>query len=128
MISPSSIRDITQSGDTVIAAADRGHFRFAAFADNIIHVAYYPTDKAQPLPMWGIEPRPDNAPGIVWEDTSKGWELTLAGISVQVNREDSSCMFNNDRGQPLTHLQMVGLTPIRLSGDQTFHEIGRAHV
>jgi len=119
MLAPQQITAVHAEGDSVLATADRGHFRFTAWGENIVHVAWFPTPRPTPLPMWGIEPRRPEAPGLDVEVRSGAWRLTTAQVQVDL-AADATCGFHRE-GEELARLQGVGLTPIHLSGEATYH-------
>ena len=121
MIAPSHIKNMHRDGMSIVAEADVGHFRFTAWADTILHVSYWPDASEEPLPMWGIRPRPDDAPPLELAATDDGWLLTMPRLRTRVRAGAAECVFADADGAHLTALKQVQMTPVRISGEETFH-------
>lgn len=121
MIFPTQIRSIQAENGTVRAETDAGHYRFTAWSDSIIHVCYWPDATEQELPLWGIQPRPEQAPDFQQTRLRDGWRLDTPGASITLNARAGECSFANGDGTHLTTLSQVRMVPVRISGEETFH-------
>ena len=121
MISPTAITDVRREGPGLLAVADTGQFRLTPWAEGIVHVSYTPGAKAPQLPMWGIEPRPAEAPVPELAASEAGWQMHLPGLAVRI-AANATLAFANAAGRELTTLKHVRLTPVHIGGEATFHQ------
>jgi len=119
MINPHHILSLEQQQDCLVLATEQGVIRIQSWSDAIVHVAYFPLGITA-LPHWGLEARPGSAPAFTLHEDEQGWNASLPGASLNISRDDLRIGFCDGQGHERTALRAIHLTPVCISGEQTF--------
>ena len=121
MIQPTAITAARLESPAVVLETDVGHYRLTPYGEGIVHVGWFAGERPTALAMWGMQPRPIDAPPAELSQTEDGWRVVLPELTITAARDGAGLGFCDAHGQPLTRLRTVGLTPVHICGEPTFH-------
>lgn len=120
MITPARILQYQLQGNMLQATCQNGTLCITPYADNILHIAYYPGEPV-PAPMWGIVASPDEKINVSLSENAESLLFALPGITAQICRNTGAVTFTDGAGKILTSLTNYALEPAQVLGEDTHH-------
>lgn len=124
MIKAEKIITSQMHANVLEAICRNGTLRITPYADNILHIAYYP-GKPIAAPMWGITAEPDPSVLAKCIEDADQIRLVCPGVSVKICRTSGAIFFYGAKDEPdgnfLTALTDYSLEPARVLGEDTWH-------
>ncbi len=120
MIQPTNIQSLSLQQDTLLLGLDHGIIRIQSWANDIVHIGYFP-DEAESLAHWGLEERPKNVPAFDVTETDTAWIAKLPQSTLIISKDAFRISFNDRNGKVLTTLTDIHMTQVNISGEETYH-------
>ena len=100
---------------------DRGLLQVAFFSERVVHCAFFPDNRARPLPQWGIcaRPAPDLNPVLRMDELQA--TLSTSVLRLVANLADGTITIGTIAGDVVLEGLGYEFEPALVSGESTFH-------
>jgi len=119
MIRPGRVESFSLSRSRVTFRCEGGVLQLTAYRENIVHVAFFPTEPVA-LDMWGIEATPETV-GLTIDEWGGRLVVATAAMSVAVHRASGLTTFLDAAGSKFLRAADCALEPTTVSGEPTHH-------
>lgn len=125
MAQPTRIVSSSFDSPRALLRCQEGLLSLTVYAPNVLHVAYFPGDRAVDLPMCGIVATPDSRvpaeAGATGQGDSATFRLRTAGLEARVDLATAQVAICRPDGDVLLRSRGFRLEPAVVSDEETFH-------
>jgi alpha-D-xyloside xylohydrolase len=118
--SPQRVVSFEHVNKELVLKCDVGLLVIKAYADNIIHVSYFPGMEKTALPFWGLGATPLD-PKYRIDSTVESLKLATSQLAVSVDRKTAQMTFLDPRQNVLLTSKQYYLKEAGVSGEATFN-------
>jgi alpha-D-xyloside xylohydrolase len=117
---PQRVISFEHANQELILKCDVGLLIVKAYADNIIHIRYYPGPEKKTLPLWGIGATP-TAPKYRVDSTLTAIRLSTAQLTISVDRKTAQITFFDQKQNIFLSSKQVQLKSVQVAGEATYN-------
>ena len=117
---PDTVLSSSMEKNALQAVCQNGTICITPYADNILHVAYYPNMPVATT-MWGIVATPDESCSAQRFETDDYISLSLKGVTSCIHKDCGAITFTWEGGNKSVTLTDYSLEPVQILGEHTFH-------
>ncbi len=116
---PRRVVSFEHANQELTLKCDVGLLAIKPYADNAVHVRFFPTMTKTTLPLWGISAAPSN-PKYRVESTLSSIRLVMSQLIVSVDRKTAQLKFLDPKQNILLTSNRFQLKHTRVSGEETY--------
>jgi len=116
---PQRITSFEHVNQELVLKCNVGVLVIKPYADNIVHIRYFPDSERKTLPLWGLSATP-SAPKYRVDSTLAAIRLSTSQLTVSVDRKTAQISFLDPKQNLLLSSKQYRLKSAQVAGEDTF--------